>query len=67
MRDEDGIYVQFCYLPDYSVFGQVLEAGAHYYRVKYTKHHIEHNEIFNHEDVILMKEVHIPFEREVDE
>jgi hypothetical protein len=67
MRDEDGIHVQFCYIPDYKLFGQVVEIAAYHYIISYVKHDIEYEELFDKNDIILMKEINIPIEREVEE
>lgn len=61
---EDGIYVQFVWLPDEQVTGLVVEQQAYSVRVRYTKHGILHEEIFDQDDVIFLKEIHIPLERE---
>lgn len=64
MIDEDGIYVQFCYLPDEGVTGQVLAIQAFSLTVLYEKGGIQYEEVFNLEDVIPLKEIYIPIERE---
>lgn len=61
---EDGIYVQFVWLPDEQVTGLVLSQQAYSVTVEFEKHGILHQEIFDQEDVIFLKEIHIPLERE---
>jgi hypothetical protein len=64
MIDEDGITVQFCWLPDEGVTATVISQQAYSVTVEYEKHGILYREMFNLEDVIFLKEIHIPLERE---
>jgi hypothetical protein len=64
MIDEDGIYVQFCYLPDEGLTGQIIAIQAFSVTVRYEKHGVQYEELFDLEDVIPLKEIYIPIERE---
>ena len=64
MIEDDGVHVQFCYLPDENIFGQVVGENLYFYTVRYTRNNVVHEEIFSVDDVILMKEIHIPIDRE---
>lgn len=64
MIDEDGITVQFCWLPDERVIATVISQQTYSVTVEFERNGILHQEMFNSEDVIFMKEIHIPMERE---
>jgi hypothetical protein len=64
MIDEDGVYVQFCWIPDEQLTGQIIAEQAYSVTVLYEKHGVQYEELFDIEDIIPLKEIHIPIERE---
>jgi hypothetical protein len=66
MYDEDGIRVQFVYLPSEGVQGILIEETPYYCIVEWSALGILHREIFDQDDIIYTKEIIIPIELEGD-
>jgi hypothetical protein len=64
MIDEDGIFVQFCWIPDEGLTGLIMAEYSYSVLVRYNRNGVQYDELFDIEDIIPLKEIHIPIERE---
>ena len=64
MQDEEGIRVQFVYILDESMIGTLVSENAYFCTVSFSKNGILHQEIFDLEDVVYLKEIIIPIVEE---
>lgn len=64
MIDEDGLRVQFVYIPDEDIHGILVDENPYYCFVEYSRNGILHREVFDQEEVVYLKEIHIPITTE---
>jgi hypothetical protein len=63
MKD-DEIAIQFVFIPEFNVYGRLVESNNYYCIVEFELNHILHRQMFDEDDVIYLKEINIPIEEQ---
>lgn len=65
--ENESVSFQIVYIPDEHVTGVIISETPYWCTVEFIKHGIKHQEIFDQEDIVFLKEVVVPIQKEVEE